>query len=509
MSKPANPIRLYRGGVAGAAPSSKQMQWGQVAINYADRCIYIKDVDGEVVKVASTESVLQALKSVTEVNGKLPEEGGKVTVLPQDIGDHGVPALTDEGKVGKTFLPNFALTVNDVAADDEGNIEIDLSDFNVPTLDDDGLVDVKFLRNYLLAVNGKAAEAEGQLTLLPEDIGEHGVPELADDGLIDRQFLLNYLLKVNSKVGDEDGQLTLLPEDIGEHGVPFLGEDELIDKQFLLNYLLKVNGKVGDDDGQLTLLPEDIGEYGVPELDEDGLVDEKFLLNYLLSVNGKAGGEDGQLTLLPEDIGEYGVPFLDEDGLIDSQFLGPDAVGLHYLGEWDAETNSPELPDPEEVGDAYYLVTNAGTHSGTVFSKGSWIVSNGVSWGPANLISSVAGKYGEVILVAADISDGVFDPDRLGTGGGNTKVLTTDDEGRPVWEERSAFGTVSSVGLEAPVEFEVSEEPITESGNLTLTWASSEPSTFFAGPEQGQDPGVPAFRALADTDLPRIDEGEY
>lgn len=62
-------------------------------------------------------------------------------------------------------------------------------------------------------------------------------------------------------------------------------------------------------------------------------------------------------------------------------------------------------------------------------------------------------------------------------------------------------GTVTSVGLTAPTEFDVSGSPVTSSGTLALTKADQSANTVWAGPTTGS-PDEPAFRALVTADLP-------
>lgn len=62
-------------------------------------------------------------------------------------------------------------------------------------------------------------------------------------------------------------------------------------------------------------------------------------------------------------------------------------------------------------------------------------------------------------------------------------------------------GTVSSVGLTAPAEFSVTGSPVTDSGDLALSWADAVANRVLAGPTTGAD-AEPTFRALVGDDLP-------
>jgi hypothetical protein len=62
-------------------------------------------------------------------------------------------------------------------------------------------------------------------------------------------------------------------------------------------------------------------------------------------------------------------------------------------------------------------------------------------------------------------------------------------------------GTVTSVGLAAPVEFTVSGSPVVGTGTLTLTKTTQTANTVWAGPTSG-GAAVPTFRALVAADMP-------
>lgn len=62
-------------------------------------------------------------------------------------------------------------------------------------------------------------------------------------------------------------------------------------------------------------------------------------------------------------------------------------------------------------------------------------------------------------------------------------------------------GTVTSIGLTAPVQFSVSNSPVSGSGNLGLTWVNQTANRILAGPTSGGS-AAPTFRALVGADLP-------
>ncbi len=71
------------------------------------------------------------------------------------------------------------------------------------------------------------------------------------------------------------------------------------------------------------------------------------------------------------------------------------------------------------------------------------------------------------------------------------------------WAPILGTGTVTSVGLLLPSEFNVTLSPVTTLGDLTAEWSLQGPGHVFAGPVSG-DPATPGFRALVETDIPSL-----
>lgn len=81
-----------------------------------------------------------------------------------------------------------------------------------------------------------------------------------------------------------------------------------------------------------------------------------------------------------------------------------------------------------------------------------------------------------------------------------------------VWEEISTgtvgTGTVTSVALSAPSEFNVSGSPVTSAGTLTLTKANQSANFVNAGPASGAS-AQPTYRALVSADIVNIVGSSY
>jgi hypothetical protein len=89
---------------------------------------------------------------------------------------------------------------------------------------------------------------------------------------------------------------------------------------------------------------------------------------------------------------------------------------LEYLGTWDAATNTPTLTSSQGQRGGYYIVSVAGSvdlNGIDDWNLKDWAIFNGTTWEKidnSELVTSVAGKTGDVILTSSDISD-------LGQGG--------------------------------------------------------------------------------------------
>lgn len=123
-------------------------------------------------------------------------------------------------------------------------------------------------------------------------------------------------------------------------------------------------------------------------------------------------------------------------------------------------------------------VTSAGTLTGSLATQSP----NRFFIGPT--VGAAAAPTFRAV-VAADLGTGTAD---------STKFLRGD----LTWQ--TALGSVTSVGLIAPVEFTVSGSPVTAAGSLTLTKANQSANLVFAGPTSGAA-AQPGFRSLVEADI--------
>ena len=159
-------------------------------------------------------------------------------------------------------------------------------------------------------------------------------------------------------------------------------------------------------------------------------------------------GKQDALGFTPENIANKGqnngYASLDSGGKIPVGQL-PASV-MHYLGIWNANTNTPTIADSGSfVSGDIYLVSVAGTQdlgSGEItFSEGDWVVYNGTIWEKSinsNAVVSVNSQTGVVSLDTDNISEGankyyssgLFDTDFA------TKSTTDLSEGTNLYYEK-------------------------------------------------------------------------
>jgi hypothetical protein len=106
-----------------------------------------------------------------------------------------------------------------------------------------------------------------------------------------------------------------------------------------------------------------------------------------------------------------GVATLDGTGkLTTSQIPSTLVGGLNYQGSWNANTNTPTLTSSTGTKGYYYKVSVAGSTNldGTTnWNVGDMVAYDGTTWdkidGPAESVTTVAGRIGAVVLTIADI----------------------------------------------------------------------------------------------------------
>ena len=87
-------------------------------------------------------------------------------------------------------------------------------------------------------------------------------------------------------------------------------------------------------------------------------------------------------------------------------------TGLEYQGTWDASTNTPTLASSTGTQGNYYVVSVAGStnlNGITDWGVNDWVIFNGSVWQKidnSDLVSSVNGQTGTVVLSTTDISEG-------------------------------------------------------------------------------------------------------
>lgn len=108
MALTGNKLIHANSSVAAATPTAGQMVQGQIAINNADKIIFIKDSTNTIVAVASASALAKALSSVQTVNGQSPVAGA-VTLTPAEIGAFGVAPLDASSKIPTVYLPDSVL----------------------------------------------------------------------------------------------------------------------------------------------------------------------------------------------------------------------------------------------------------------------------------------------------------------------------------------------------------------------------------------------------------------
>jgi len=107
-----------------------------------------------------------------------------------------------------------------------------------------------------------------------------------------------------------------------------------------------------------------------------------------------------------------GLATLDSSGKVPASQLPNYLLGaMHYIGTWDANTNTPPLVGGVGTAGQYYKVSTTGNtllDGINVWYPGDLAIFNGSAWdrvdGSANEVLSVAGKTGAVALAVGDVA---------------------------------------------------------------------------------------------------------
>jgi hypothetical protein len=129
----------------------------------------------------------------------------------------------------------------------------------------------------------------------------------------------------------------------------------------------------------------------------------RSLVNADLPASGVAANTYGSSTAIP-------VVTVNSKGVITSVTTASFTGGLSYQGSWNASTNTPTLTSSVGVNGYYYIVSVAGStnlNGVTDWQVGDWAIFNGSTWqkiDQTNLVSSVNGQTGVVVLTQTDIA---------------------------------------------------------------------------------------------------------
>jgi hypothetical protein len=143
--------------------------------------------------------------------------------------------------------------------------------------------------------------------------------------------------------------------------------------------------------------------YAGPAAGADAPTAFRALVNADLPASGVTANTYGSSTAIP-------VVTVNSKGVITSVTNASFTGGLSYQGSWNASTNTPTLTSSVGVNGYYYIVSVAGStnlNGVTDWQVGDWAIFNGSTWqkiDQTNLVSSVNGQTGVVVLTQTDIA---------------------------------------------------------------------------------------------------------
>lgn len=128
-------------------------------------------------------------------------------------------------------------------------------------------------------------------------------------------------------------------------------------------------------------------------------------------------------------------------------------TGLFYKGTWNADTNTPTINTNSGTTGDYYKVSVQGStaiNGITDWDIGDWIIYSGTEWQKVDnseLVSSVAGKIGNVSLVKGDVGLGNVDNTADASKPISTAAQTALDLKQNVLSSGTSIKTVNNVSL--------------------------------------------------------------
>ena len=180
--------------------------------------------------------------------------------------------------------------------------------------------------------------------------------------------------------------------------------------------------------------------------------------------------------------------------------------GLEYQGTWNASTNVPTLASSVGTAGYYYIVATAGStnlNGITDWQIGDWAVFNGTVWqkiDQSNLVTSVAGRTGAIVLTTADIGGlGTIATQAASavaiTGGsinGTTVGATTASTGAFTTLSASSTATLSGLTASTALALDASKNivSVTNTGTGSNVLATS-PTLITPSTRSNSKPHIP------------------